>query len=771
MLPRTLFAALLALSLLAGCAPSAPAPAPPASPAATQGAPAPTGAPTRVAPSPAPAATAAATAAPRPAAPLPTEGPAALGAPSPTPALPEPTISAQDGDDLALLRTVGWGAARSGDISPDRSLLAVATSAGVALFGLPELRHLRLYHIPGGAAALRFSPGGGLLAVAGTSATDLRRVADGSLLASVEGQTPLFGPDGQTLVTQQTVPGETNEALQAPLTLLWRADGQPVARLPDERPLAFSPDGALLATQRGPRVVVRRSADGASLRELEGVGAAFSPDGKWFALSSPDGADVQLWPAGDLERAAKADLHLASEVDPGEGERELVFSADSQTLTAAISRNEPGTGLNTGALRVWRLADGTLTVRRECQLCTQRLSRYGTFMVETDFPNGIGPATTEIKRCADGQVLSSFDNYAPRELRFSADQTVGVADLELALQEDGVPFDVQLPGFDTFGYTPDAQTLVGAGPDLTLWDVTTGALRAWQRPREGVWEGGQVPPLRYRLLGRVVVAEWDHLRPMFSVVARAWDAQTGAELWRAETPANIGGGEVLAWAVSADGAFVLAQGSQARLFPRAGPAQVIAMTSTVSAVAFSPDGATLAVGDTSGQVQIMASPSAKNISSLHLEHPIARLTFSPDGKRLAATDGQSGLTLLPSLDGEGRASLQSQQAFQSVTFSPDGTLLGLHEQSRSSVVRYSSSGSERVGVQSSFAAGALTFSYDNELLLVAEQSGLAVYRLSDGALLRRLDGAAQSSAIGPRRRLIGLLRDGLVEQWGVGAGR
>lgn len=767
---RTLLAALLVLALLAGCRPSAPAPAPPASPAATHSAPVPTRAPA----SAAPAATLVTTSvpapslAPSPAAALPTEGPATLGEPSPTPALPEPTISAQDGNDLALLRTIGWGASATADVSPDHTLLAVATSAGVALIGLPELRHLRLYRIPGGASALRFSPGGGLLAVVAVSATELRRVADGSLVASIQGQAPLFSPDGQTLVTQQIVPGETNEAIQAPLTLLWRADGQPVTHLPDERPLAYSPDGTLLATQHDLRVVVRRSADGTSLRELEGVGAAFSPDGKWLALSSPDGADVQLWPAADLEHATKADLHLASEVDHGEGERDLAFSADSQTLTAAIGRNEPGTGLSMGALRVWRLADGTISMRRECQVCSQRLSRYGTFTIETDFPNGIGPVVTDIKRTADGQVLSSSDGYNPRELRYSADKTIGVADLDLALQEDGVPVAVELPGFTTFGYTPDAQTLVGAGPDLTLWDVTTGALRVWLRPRETMWEGGPFPPTRYRLLGRVVVAEWENLQPSSSILARAWDTQTGVELWRATTPENIGGGQVLAWAVSADGAIVLAHGSQARLFPRAGPPQVIAMTSTVSAVAFSPDGATLAMGDKSGMVQIMASPSAKNISSLHLGHPIVDLTFSPDGKRLVATDGQSDLTLLPSLDGEGRANIQNQQALLGVTFSPDGTLLGLHEQSRSSVVRHAGSGPEPVGVQGGFAAGALTFSYDNQLLLVAEQSGLAVYRLSDGALLRRLDGPAQLSAIGPRRRLIGLLRDGLVEQWGVG---
>jgi hypothetical protein len=42
------------------------------------------------------------------------------------------------------------------------------------------------------------------------------------------------------------------------------------------------------------------------------------------------------------------------------------------------------------------------------------------------------------------------------------------------------------------------------------------------------------------------------------------------------------------------------------------------------------------------------------------------------------------------------------------------------------------------------------------------------YRLSDGKLLHKLDVVAQGIAIGPRRRLLAILRDGQAELWGVG---
>jgi WD40 repeat protein len=597
------------------------------------------------------------------------------------------------------------------------------------------------------------------------AATELRRVADWSLVATLSGDTPLFSPDGQTVVTQLGKPN--------PTMMLWRTDGEVLARVPGEQAVAFSPDGTLLATRSGAKVLVRRSADGTSLRELDGSGPAFSPDGTLLALLSPDGADVQIWSAGDIVRARQPAMRLASRLKPAKSEGALAFSADGQSLTAAIS-GEPISGGPPSALRVWRLTDGSLSVQRECMFCEQHLSRYGTFTVEIQFPNGIGSVVTEIKRTADGQTLSSFESFTinsgtftGRTLRFSADKTIGVADLELALQEEGVPFHLELPGFEAIGYTPDAQTLIGAGPDLTLWDVTTGALRVWHKPLKAIWEGGPVPPTYYRLLGRVVVAEWYVQSQPLSVTAMAWDAQTGEELWQAHTPETLPGSPVLAWAFSTDGSYALAQGTQARLYPRAGAPQVIAMTSTVSALDFSPDGAALAVGDKTGQVQIMAAGDAKNIGGLRLPGgAVAGLAFSPDSKRLAVFDQKGDVTLLRSLDDQAPATISGGQALWGVTFSPDGTALGLQSQSGSILVWRDAPGAAPARLQGA-PTSALTFSYDNQILLVAEESSLAIYRLADGALLRRLDGTARLSAIGPRRRLIGLLRDGLVEQWGV----
>ncbi|GAB4108892.1 MAG: hypothetical protein OHK0022_61130 [Roseiflexaceae bacterium] len=61
----------------------------------------------------------------------------------------------------------------------------------------------------------------------------------------------------------------------------------------------------------------------------------------------------------------------------------------------------------------------------------------------------------------------------------------------------------------------------------------------------------------------------------------------------------------------------------------------------------------------------------------------------------------------------------------------------------------------------------LTFTADSQLAIISDSDGAALYRLRDSALLRRISGSVDGSTIGPRRRLLGLLRDGLMEQWGI----
>jgi len=163
-------------------------------------------------------------------------------------------------------------------------------------------------------------------------------------------------PDGRFVLTQA---GKT-------LTV-WRQDGQKVQEFDLEvgdtwelqSTIAISPDGALVAAQRvktdweAPDLLdVYRVEDGARLDTFRGMGAMFTPDGKYLA-SVFDGR-VQLYPVAELgegweRRLPKQNLPWADYCD-------LAFSPDG-TL-AAVARAERVDVYNVAERRLVRQISG-----------------------------------------------------------------------------------------------------------------------------------------------------------------------------------------------------------------------------------------------------------------------------------------------------------------------------------------------------------------------------------------------------------------------------
>src|SRR5215213_7703161 len=169
-LPRHQALIFVALLALAGCAgvpappPVLPTPIVSATPAAM-----PSVQPSIQAASTAPPATIAQIASPIPPEPSAPAAPIIVATPAPganllippptaTPTLPEPTIGPDNLAALRPLREFGMGGARKVAIAPGGKILAVATTAGVAFFELPTLRHLRFDPIEAGAWQLAWSP-------------------------------------------------------------------------------------------------------------------------------------------------------------------------------------------------------------------------------------------------------------------------------------------------------------------------------------------------------------------------------------------------------------------------------------------------------------------------------------------------------------------------------------------------------------------------------------------------------------------------------------
>jgi len=149
------------------------------------------------------------------------------------------------------------------------------------------------------------------------------------------------------------------------------------------------------------------------------------------------------------------------------------------------------------------------------------------------------------------------------------------------------------------------------------------------------------------------------------------------------------------------------------------------------AVAFSPDGKTLAVGGT---------PSAKNrevgLYTLTGDEvtpwpaqadPVHALAFSPDGKTLAVGGKDGGVRLYDTGTGSVRATLPtSASAVQALAYSADGARLAGGSRDGSVRVWVTATGrQEMLGFNPRGAVMAVTFTPDSRLLLTAGKPGLA----------------------------------------------
>lgn len=154
---------------------------------------------------------------------------------------------------------------------------------------------------------------------------------------------------------------------------------------------------------------------------------------------------------------------------------------------------------------------------------------------------------------------------------------------------------------------------------------------------------------------------------------------------------------------------------------------------------------------------------------LELDALLSAAAFSPDGALLAVGDAAGAVRLLRADDGAPAGELTLGGGVLSLAFSPDGALLA--SQRVDGLVQV-----WRVGATQPLASMAappgdqLLISADNQLLISGGQAGVAFYRLETGQLLHRLDVAADDLAIGPRGRLLAILHAGQAQLWGIPSG-
>jgi WD40 repeat protein len=695
-----------------------------------------------------------------------------LAPPTITPPLPEPTIGPDTLAALRPLRAFGMGGARKLAIAPGAKVLAVATTAGVALFDLPALHHLRFDQIDGGAWQLAWSPDAQQLAVgarakAAQESTIIYHVADGAVLATLpgdqpvwshdgqtlattlcqqgcrttltradgtpavtlDGGTPIFSPDSRTIVTSARPLGPDNQVHYT--TMLWSAEGRRLADISGIYVQDFSPDSQIVAissfdTDAQTATMIRRSADGTVIQMLDGGQPAFSHDGTLLAVT--DGATVTLWKRQDLEAAGGQPVRTftAPITEAGKYGNALSFSPDDQMLHAVLGHS----------LYSWRVVDGTpLSTTANASAEGVTFDAHGAIL-RLVAAGGDAPPTTSLIDTAGG---AAFYEGLASDISFGDDDTTIAIlpfDGPVRVLGRGSPNgpEVDLPAYTGVGFSPDAQTMaLSAHNTLSLWDVVDSARKQELHTDLGsMFDQVSGIGLRYSADGRLLMyeAQRDNIYEGISASAITWDVASGQQV-HSSRPAFVERltqmQKTFIWAFSVEGAAAFSYNAgHVEIQASTGLSVTVTTPVTVTALAFSPGSALLAIGDAAGAVRLVNMADGSNTQVLQAGAAVRGLFFSPDGTLLAA----------PRADG-------AVPVWRIGATAPIITLAG------------------------SPGDGKLLFTADNQLALVVGARGVAFYRLPDGALLSTLPTKAEDIAIGPRRRLLAVLHDGRVMLWGV----
>ena len=461
--------------------------------------------------------------------------------------------------------------------------------------------------------------------------------------------------------------------------------------------IAFSPDGQTLASGSGDQTVRLWDVRTGQTRHIfQGhtdwiTSVAFSPDGQTLASGSADHT-VRLW---DVSAGVKAGMADVGKADTGQvrhilrGHRHwiwsIAFSPDGQTLASgSIDHTVRLWDVRTGYIRhilqgytraALSLAfspDGeTLASGSDDQMIQLWDVRTGQIrhilQGHTDWINSVAFSP-------DGQTLASG----------SADHIVRLWDVSAGVKAGTPQPTAADPGqihhilqghtdeVKCLAFSPDGQTLASGSDDQTvrLWNVRTGQ--------------------RHHILQGHTAWVYDVTFSPDGQTLASGSADHTVRLWDISTAFKIGIGNANTW----DGAMTTGTDLVRHI--------LLEHSGLIFAIAFSPDGQTLASGGLDQTICLWdvltvlntgiseplkeftaTSPKDTEVSSREKAYQTLQghtgwvwsIAFSPDGKLLASGSEDMTIRLWEIHTGQVRHILQGHAQWYAVAFSPDGQIL------------------------------------------------------------------------------------------------
>jgi WD40 repeat protein len=470
-------------------------------------------------------------------------------------------------------------------------------------------------------------------------------------------RTKIFTPAEAAISTAVSPDGRMFAASVAGGVQVWDTHSfAPVARLPVSATLnmAFSPDGGEIAVAVANTVEVYRLSDGTKIATLTGsprqtklspgtvdtstvTSMDFDKSGDMLASSSPDGA-VRLWNTGNWTQTRVLNMPEQSVTDA------VLLSPDGRLVVAG------GTGAD---LEIWDTETG-------------------------DLVQGLVPpnhaAFFALALTGDGHTLLSTTDSGP--------VIVWSLGRDLLDSEDGAVTGVSFqPGGRLLA------TVTGNG-SIRLWNATTGDL-----VRKLAVQPGAVLSVAFSRDGSELATGDENGNLVI------WNPATGAELRRYTRP----GTRLQNIAFSPDDQMIAIAGESPPggtadhnevLLLRAPDLSLLARHATAreptnnlpnqqelsnapDAVAFSPDGHTLAIATSGGRIGLwnMTDTSAPWTTLQGHDGIAIDVAYSPDGTILASAGSDRLVRLWRVSDGQQIGTLAQDSAVRRVAFSPDGTTL------------------------------------------------------------------------------------------------